>query len=303
MSKFGLSVASLLKDGCVKQDSDPLLLLKQAAASSGMTRPQMKKMGLDISQKSYKHVLKISKKDRVPTRNLGGRPEGLKIGHEKVKAVMMPHTSPSCRFLKGGVQHHLLKGSIRRNYTRCASLHKLGSYRSICRRMRKAKCQISVGKRRTDVCEICKIWDDQTSIIVTNCLKECVYAITALMPAYFKDWWARVEADEIWSATDFQRCDSPEYQEAFAEFIGKHEGRNLYLRMSMGKRGHAELRACEKRALGELIQNLPAVKECNLHFTLRDIFDEVLMRIQSQPSEQRRGLLRVLFDYQETVFF
>ena len=160
-----------------KKTNPTTALVVNVAIDAGMKFKDLKSLGVRVKRHNYTRRCADKMKGVMSAPAKRGRPPGTGIPPKQVKEAFMPFTKPSCRFLASGEQLNTLMGSIRKNWVRQHSVQDICSYRTACRHLRGAKLQISVGKKATDICDICKTWDTQVSPQVAATFHEVVETI------------------------------------------------------------------------------------------------------------------------------
>jgi hypothetical protein len=222
-----------------------------------------------------------------------GRPQ--KISDLELKAQLLPLSKASCRFKRSGEAVNTIPSSWRRTHMRTASIKTKLSYRQLLRRIRRARLAIVVGKKRTDRCPICMVWDRQVQPLIQRTLGE----IRETLQGSLKEYWTQFDRQLLtkWWASedDFERESCPHYVKMVRDFIEGHDTDFMHMRLALDAEGLVQLASKETVAQHALDGIEPLVKEWSGHFQLRNSFDDTLRRQLAAPP---CGVLCLWMDYQ-----
>lgn len=226
-----------------------------------------------------------------------GRPKGsFRVQENSIRAVLAPHTVPSCRFTAAGKVIENISTSWRRLHRTDALLRDLIPRRTLARRVQNCKMQVAKGRGRTDVCMVCKQWDSQVSVMLKNTCKEIRDALENSFKQYFSKWDRMIAAHPKWGAEDFEHVADPDWAKALCEYVSSHRISETYARLDLPERDRNLLESFEDRAVKELSAHLPIIDEWSMHFTVRDVCQEALAHDLSSPNPH---YLYCLTDYQD----
>jgi len=239
---------------------------------------------------------------RKPAKMRRGRPaKPTTLNDEAVKQICLAKAVPSCRYRANGEPIYLLPNkSWRKLLLTTPELREQLSYSTLLRRVKRCRLSVTKGKKRTDVCDICKAWDYQVLPKVSGMHKEILEAVCRYCPAYWESFEASVAASPFFAdLPPSLRVESAYYWEKLLTYLKGRAGETAHARAGMAAAGREHLEATEARAIKEVEESmLPLVTEWGHHFTLRDDIQGVL---QAQYRAPEKGTLYLIYDHKELL--
>jgi len=296
-SQLGLALISEAKTAGARDSNVSLpRVTAKCLQQAGFSRRQGKRLlGKRLPAKAWKCPAAGPAKKR-------GRPaKPTAMDDEAVKAVVQSKAAPSCRYRANGATIHLLPNkSWRKLHMATPELHQELSYRTLLRRVRGCRLSVSKGKKRTDVCDICKAWDCQVLPKFTGMHKEIVEALLIHCPTYWGAFFEAIEASPFFSdIAPALRIEAALYWEKMLEHLKAQPGATAHARAGMEVRAREELEATEARAIKEVEEEMvPIATEWGHHFALRD---DIQAELQSQYRGPSEGTLYFIYDHKELV--
>jgi len=203
-----------------------------------------------------------------------GRPRHVSLlGDAAVKAIIRERAAPSCRFRANGeVIHTLPSKSWRKFHMTTPELREKISYDTLLRRVKRCRLGVAKGKKRTDVCDVCKCWDYQVYPKVRGDRNEVWEACQRHVPGYWADFEAAVATSGFFAdVPDCQRLESPHYFDILLNYLRERPGDTAHARAGMEADAVRELEKTEARAIANIENEIyPLVFEWAHRFTLRD---------------------------------
>jgi hypothetical protein len=227
----------------------------------------------------------------------GGRPKGtFKFPTSELKQILVDNSSVSCRFNSAGEAVRTLGQTWSTKHRKVPELFKAVPYSTLRRRCRHGKLAIEVGKKRTDLCGVCKAWDMQVEPIMKSLLNEIRSTLTKIMPQYFLEFDHAINESPLFENKQ-TLLQQPIYIERLIEYLVDHEKRNIASRLQLAPHDLVELRRAEDASLQELQSEcLPVVQEWGGHFGLKDICSDALTDDFERPALRTTY---ILMDFQD----
>jgi hypothetical protein len=105
---------------------------------------------------------------------------------------------------------------------------------------------VSKGSRRTDICDVCHVYDTQLEIRLKEFIDEVKQKLKGHVESYFDDFDASVGNTEEFHISNFRPYCNPLYYTMLMDYIKDHEGQHLYYRSCLPQDARAELETDEK---------------------------------------------------------
>ena len=163
---------------------------------SGVPRAKLKRFGVGWRQWSRlkgKTIKNLQKNNRK-----GGRPRGsFKMKTTALTKVLEAHSSLTCRFNSKGAVVRTLGQSWFKKHRATPELFKAIPYSTLRRRCKRGRMNIQAGKKRTDLCSVCKTWDTEVEPMIRSVLDEIRMTLQKVLPGYFTEFDLAINASPL----------------------------------------------------------------------------------------------------------
>ena len=161
---------------------------------------------------------------------------------------------------------------------------------------KKTKAQ-NRGKKWTDCCGTCLLWDQQVSKVQETGFEEVAETINKSMPSYFSEFEAAVKTNEDYQGPSFKWVESLPYLKDLLAYVSSQAGKHLHMRMGLPEHVRRDLEDAEATALAHMRGTmLPLIEEWSTHRITRDVQCGAL---EYQMKHPEPGVTYIITDVQE----